>query len=112
MSNEYIKLESEMKRGFLQVLVLVLLDKPMYGYMMLKHLESIGYAIEESTLYPLLRRLEKNELIRSKWDVGADRPRKFYTVSQKGKDVKERLLVIWEQQDTILKSQQKEEKNV
>ena len=88
MTDEASKFESEMNRGFLQVLVLVLLEKSMYGYMMLKHLERIGYGVEENTLYPLLRRLEKKELIQSEWDVSQDRPKKFYIISKKGKGVR------------------------
>ena len=49
MNDETSKFESEMNRGFLQVLVLVLLEKSMYGYMMLKHFDRMGYAVEENT---------------------------------------------------------------
>ena len=54
--------ETEMNRGFLQILVLVVLERKMYGYGMIKHLEEMGYAVDESTRYPLLRRLD---LVRS-----------------------------------------------
>lgn len=108
MGDVDIKFETEMNRGFLQVLVLVVLEEAMYGYMMLKHLEKLGYTIEESTLYPLLRRLEKYELVESKWDVGEDRPKKFYKISAKGKEVRERLLKIREQQENILRNLLKE----
>ena len=60
-------METEMNRGFLQILVLALLEKDMYGYSMVKHIEGLGYKVEENTLYPLLRRLEKNGWITSKW---------------------------------------------
>jgi PadR family transcriptional regulator, regulatory protein PadR len=114
MNNEIIKFETEMNRGFLQILVLVVLETSMYGYMMLKHLAKLGYTVEESTLYPLLRRLEKYQLIESKWDVSEDRPKKFYTISSKGKVIREKLLYIWQQQNNILENllKTKEEKNV
>ncbi len=63
-------LETEMNRGFLHILVLALLEKDMYGYAMAKHIEGLGYKVEENTLYPLLRRLEKNGWITSKWEIG------------------------------------------
>jgi PadR family transcriptional regulator PadR len=102
MIDETSKFESEMNRGFLQVLVLVLLEKSMYGYMMLKHFERMGYRVEENTLYPLLRRLEKKDLIKSEWDVSQDRPKKFYIISKKGRGVRGELLGIWKEQNEIL----------
>jgi DNA-binding PadR family transcriptional regulator len=102
MAEEKVKIESEMNRGFLQILVLLVLEEAMYGYMMLKHLDGLGYGVEESTLYPLLRRLEKNGLISSRWNVEGDRPRKFYQVSGDGKSVRQKLLEVWRRQNDIL----------
>lgn len=104
MDPELKSLETEMNRGFLQVLALVVLERRMYGYGMIRHLEEAGYAVEENTLYPLLRRLEKNEWIRSEWDVSEDRPRKFYTITEKGRSVRERSLALWSGQDAILRA--------
>ena len=104
--------ETEMNRGFLQVLVLVLLEKDMYGYSMIKLLEEEGYALEENTLYPLLRRLEKKGLIKSKWDVSKDRPRKFYIITKDGRSIRGQLLAIWQQQNDVLDHLLKETKNV
>ncbi len=102
MKTDIGSFETEMNRGFLQVLVLVLLEKNMYGYSMVKHLEEKGYTLEENTLYPLLRRLEKKGLVNSKWDVSEDRPRKFYVVSEEGRTVRRQLLEIWRRQNEIL----------
>jgi len=102
VDDEYGYLETEMNRGFIQVLVLVCLENQMYGYQMLRHFQEQGYQIEENTLYPLLRRLEKNKLIESKWDVGQDRPRKFYVVSEQGKKVREKLLNIRHKQNKVI----------
>ncbi|MCK4764201.1 MAG: helix-turn-helix transcriptional regulator [Candidatus Aminicenantes bacterium] len=109
MSDTDTKFETEMNRGFLQVLVLVVLEEAMYGYMMLRKFEQLGYKVEESTLYPLLRRLEKYELVESKWDVSADRPKKFYEISEKGRRIRQKLLKIWQQQDFILKNLSQED---
>jgi PadR family transcriptional regulator PadR len=103
--------ETEMNRGFLQVLVLVLLEKDMYGYSMVKQLEEKGYTLEENTLYPMLRRLEKKGLIKSKWDISKDRPRKFYIATKDGKSIRNQLLAIWQQQNSILGHSLKEIKN-
>lgn len=112
MTTDISPFETEMNRGFLQVLVLVLLEKNMYGYSMVKQLENKGYEVEENTLYPLLRRLEKKGLIKSKWDVSKDRPRKFYVITKDGRAVRCQLLKIWQQQNDILNHLLKENKNV
>ena len=104
--------ETEMNRGFLQVLVLALLEKDMYGYAMVKKLEEKGYALEENTLYPLLRRLEKKGLIKGRWDVSKDRPRKFYIITKQGREVRIKLLKIWQHQNKILDHFLKENQNV
>ena len=95
-------LETEMNRGFLHLLVLALLEKDMYGYSMVKHMETLGYKIEENTLYPLLRRLEKNGSIASKWDLTEDRPRKFYAISAQGRTLRSALLGVWNNQNRVL----------
>ena len=105
-------LETEMNRGFLHILVLALLEKDMYGYSMVKHIETLGYKVEENTLYPLLRRLEKNGWITSKWDLSEDRPRKFYAVTAAGRALRAGLLEVWKNQNRILDEVRKENANV
>jgi PadR family transcriptional regulator PadR len=103
---------AEMNRGFLQVLVLIALETPMYGYAMIQAFRERGYEVEESTLYPLLRRLEKNGLIRGEWDVTGSRPKKYYRVTAKGHPIRENLLLFWQKQDAVLKDILKEGSNV
>jgi DNA-binding PadR family transcriptional regulator len=112
MDPETSHLETEMNRGFLHILVLALLEKDMYGYSMVRHIRELGYEVEENTLYPLLRRLEKNGWIKGKWEVGEDRPRKFYSVTDDGRTVRSELLEIWDSQTRILARIIKEKKDV
>lgn len=98
MDAEFGSFETEMNRGFLQVLALVVLERRMYGYAMIRHLEEAGYTVEENTLYPLLRRLEKNGWIAGEWDVSEGRPKKFYVITEKGEKIRERALRVWEEQ--------------
>ena len=105
-------LETEMNRGFLHVLVLALLEKDMYGYAMVKHMEAMGYKVEENTLYPLLRRLEKNGWIASKWDLSEDRPRKFYGITAPGRSLRSALLDVWKTQNRVLDQITKEIRHV
>jgi DNA-binding PadR family transcriptional regulator len=108
MDNEFGSIETEMKRGFLQLLVLVLLEKEAYGYAMVRAFRELGYEVEENTLYPLLRRLEKRGLIQGQWELGEERPRKIYAVTPAGRAMRDGLLQIWRKQDEIIRSMIKE----
>ena len=112
MDNELGSIETEMKRGFLQLLVLVLLEKDAYGYAMVRAFRDLGYEIEENTLYPLLRRLEKKNLIQGKWEIGEERPRKFYAITAAGREMRAGLLAIWNKQDEIVNQILREKDNV
>ena len=112
MNPEISNFETEMNRGFLSILVLALLEKDMYGYAMVRTIGNLGYEVEENTLYPLLRRLEKNCWIKSKWNVGKDRPRKFYAITDDGRDLRAELLGIWKKQDEILEHLMEEKSHV
>jgi DNA-binding PadR family transcriptional regulator len=85
----------ELRRGTLVLSVLSQLNKPEYGYSLVQKLEEKNAVIEAGTLYPLLRRLEKQELLISEWDTTESRPRKFYVLSDKGKQVYYRLKNEW-----------------
>ena len=112
MDNELGSIETEMKRGFLQLLALTILEKDSYGYAMARAFRDLGYEIEENTLYPLLRRLEKKGLIIGKWELSEERPRKFYAVTRSGREIRQELLGIWKKQDEIIKQISEENKNV
>ncbi len=86
----------ELKRGTLVLLVLSQLHTQEYGYSLVQKLEDKNAPIDAGTLYPLLRRLEKQKLLVSEWDTSESRPRKFYKLSQEGKEVYTRLKAEWE----------------
>ncbi len=96
------KIEAEMNRGFLQVMVLLALETPMYGYMMIKFIEEVGYSVEENTLYPMLRRLEKNKWISSRWDEEHGRPKKYYEITEEGKLIRKKVLAIRQIQNRVI----------
>ncbi|WP_138276113.1 PadR family transcriptional regulator [Enterococcus avium] len=93
---------TELKRGNLVLAVLGSLDTPHYGYALLQTLQERGMEIEANTLYPLLRRLEKQELLKSDWDTTKSRPRKYYTISKKGQMVKDKLFEAWKEMQKSL----------
>lgn len=91
-TEEYIsQLRLELRRGIVVLGVLSQLDTPCYGYSLIQRLGEQGLDVEEGTLYPLLRRLEKQGLLESEWEVGESHPRKYYRISAAGRAV---LLVL------------------
>ena len=55
-----------------------------------------GFAVDANTLYPLLRRLEKQGLLTSDWNTDESRPRKFYRTSDEGVAVADILGHDWD----------------
>lgn len=94
--------DGEMNRGFLQLVVLLMVEKEAYGYQLLKSIEDLDYNVEENTLYPLLRRLEKKGYVKSKWEVASDRPRKYYVITEEGKVIRGRLVAQWKLQNNVI----------
>lgn len=88
-------LTTELRRGTLTIAVLSQLKKPQYGYSLVQRLEQYGIEIDQSTLYPLLRRLEKQQVLSSSWDTSDSRPRKYYVMSKYGEDVFQALKTQW-----------------
>jgi PadR family transcriptional regulator, regulatory protein PadR len=74
----------ELRRGTVVMAVLASLQAPGYGYALLEELAGVGIEVDANTLYPLLRRLEKQEFLTSEWDTTTDRPRKYYRASARG----------------------------
>jgi PadR family transcriptional regulator, regulatory protein PadR len=88
-------LRLELRRGCLILAVLAQLRVEHYGYTLRKALADEGLAIEESTLYPLLRRLETQGLLTSEWREEEKRNKRFYRLSAEGAAILEQLLVEW-----------------
>src|SRR3954471_13445682 len=113
MSTLLNSLTTELRRGTLTLAVLSQLRTPQYGYSLVQLLECSGISIEQSTLYPLLRRLEKQELVTSSWDTTESRPRKYYVLSEYGIEVFEQLKNEWKtmtfELSTLLKGDEKNE---
>ena len=74
----------EIRRGSVVIAALSLLREPQYGYALIDLLTSAGIEAEANTIYPLLRRLEKQGLLESVWNTDESRPRKFYQTTPVG----------------------------
>ena len=89
------KIMQELRRGTITIGVLSQLSEAQYGYSLVTMLNEKGIHVEPGTLYPLLRRLEKQGLLDSKWDTNESRPRKYYLLSKTGKEVFDLLVTEW-----------------
>ena len=85
----------ELRRGTLILLVLNQLKEPKYGYHLVKELQDHGIPMEANTLYPLMRRLESQGLLKSEWDTGESKPRKYYVITEDGREVLKRARENW-----------------
>ena len=89
-------LKLELRRGCLIVAVLAQLRQEHYGYTLRKALDDLGLAIDEGTLYPLLRRLETQGLLVSEWREENKRNKRFYRLSRQGELILQQLLQEWQ----------------
>lgn len=90
---------SQIKRGTLEFCILSMISKaPHYGYDIISKLESLPIlAAKESTIYPLLRRLLKEGFLSSFWQETSEGlpPRKYYTVTDKGREYLTAMTEEW-----------------
>lgn len=100
--NLFENLRLELRRGSLILAVLAQLRAEHYGYTLRKALAEHGMAIDEGTLYPLLRRLEAQGLLASEWREEDKRQKRFYRLSTDGKAMLKQLLAEWKSLDSSL----------
>jgi len=93
--NMFQNLIIELRRGTQILQVLSQMRHTQYGYSLLQSLEEKNIKIEAGTLYPLLRRLESQGILKSEWDTSESRPRKYYVLSDDGIELYEQLKKEW-----------------
>lgn len=92
----------ELRRGVIVLAVLRQLNDEQYGYKLLTLLAELGLEIDQGTLYPLLRRLETQGLLQSIWKIEEARPRKYYVISEAGREMLPRLIEEWSKIVTLM----------
>ncbi len=85
----------ELRRGTIVLSVLCQLSTSKYGYSLVQQLSDDHVPIEANTLYPLLRRLEKQGLLKSEWETSGTKPRKYYVTTELGREVYTKLKEEW-----------------
>lgn len=100
--------KSQIKRGTLEYCVLLLISqKDCYGYEIMSELSKYSIvAVKESTTYPLLRRLEKDNYLRSYWKETTEGlpPRKYYSLTKTGEEYVRQISIEWENLITVIDS--------
>ena len=106
-ADAFNKLELELRRGVVVLATLSQLRTPRYGYELRQAMADKGMPIEEGTLYPLLRRLETQGVLKSEWKIEDGPPRRYYALNADGKKLLKRLTECWqgmnETMDLLLK---------
>jgi PadR family transcriptional regulator PadR len=95
-SDSFGKLELELRRGVVVLAALSQLRAPRYGYELRQALADKGLPIEEGTLYPLLRRLETQGVLKSEWRIQDGPPRRYYALNADGRKLLKKLTESWQ----------------
>jgi DNA-binding PadR family transcriptional regulator len=111
IDDEFEKWSKEIRRGAIALAILaIILEGESYGYDIMKRLSQDYPAlqIEPSTIYPLLRRLEKGGLLEAEWSpISEKKGRRLYFLTKGGKKVVTDMVSSWldlnEQLGAILK---------
>lgn len=94
------KWKSQIVRGTLEYCILLMLDQRMYyGYEILQELGRYPIiSSTESTVYPLLRRLQKENFLQSSWQDSTEGlpPRKYYSLTPEGKEYLAAMKKEWD----------------
>ena len=98
------KFQKEMNAGTASLVLLSVLSRsnePMYGYQIAKLLEESSpdlSIMKQGSLYPVLRSLEENELLKSMVEPSVSGPpRRYYTITDEGRQSLKEWIGIWNQ---------------
>ncbi|OLP65748.1 hypothetical protein BACPU_13660 [Bacillus pumilus] len=90
-------MNAQLKKGLLEFCVLAVLKKgDSYGYQIIKDMSQC-IEISESTLYPILKRLEQNSYVETYSQEHNSRLRKYYGITQSGREHMAQFLDEWDQ---------------
>ncbi len=93
------KWKSQLRKGLLEygLLHLVEAKKRVYGLEIICGLEQAGLPLTEGTLYPLLSRLHKENLLQAEWETPGNtgHPRKYYSLTAHGRRVLRTMDMEW-----------------
>jgi PadR family transcriptional regulator PadR len=97
---------TSIRKGLLEFLVLKIISADqVYAADILKALNATEFATQEGTLYPLLSKLRREELVDYEWkESEAGPPRKYYELTAKGREQLRETLEHWQKINSTVKS--------
>ncbi len=97
---------SQMRKGTLEFCILLIIARgKAYASDILKQLKEAELIVVEGTLYPLLSRLKSQEILSYSWEESkSGPPRKYYTLTEKGKESLKQLKTTWKELNTSINS--------
>ena len=96
--------KSQMRKGMLEYCIMLLLkEKAYYASDIIHRLKEANLLVVEGTLYPLLTRLKNDGLLGYEWwESTQGPPRKYYVLTDKGKDTLEQLDAAWSELESTV----------
>ena len=98
------KFQKELNSGIVSLVLLAILDRssePLYGYQIAKSIEGNwqeGTPVKQGPLYPVLRSMEESGLLGSRVEPSVSGPpRKYYTITDRGRAVLTDWMSAWSQ---------------
>jgi len=90
--------QAQMRKGILDFIILLVISRgPIYVSDILKELQANKLIVVEGTLYPLLSRLKNSGFLEYFWQESkSGPPRKYYTLTKRGKEMLDQLSVTWD----------------
>ena len=102
------KFQKDLNAGIAALVLLSVLSRavePMYGYQIAKLIKEENSTIKQGTLYPVLRALESSGLLESEVEPSVSGPpRRYYRITEAGRDTLSRWLQIWQQTKALVDS--------
>jgi len=91
------KTKAQMRKGVLEYCILAIIsNNEVYASDIIEQLKSAELIVVEGTLYPLLTRLKNDNLLSYRWEESkSGPPRKYYSITDQGKDFLNELHQAW-----------------
>ncbi len=88
----------QLRRGGLELAILLTLARgPRYGLEIIRHLEeSTDLVVTEGTIYPILARLSRDEMLSAEWREEGVHPRKYYRLTPRGRRRMAEMTGLWQ----------------
>lgn len=106
----------QIRRGYLELCFLSLIrhHKQLYGFDLIDKLKTLGVTVKEGTLYPLLSRMSKDNILKTHWETEGNKghPRKFYKLTEQGEETLALMEIEFKEMAEILTSIYKQPANI